>query len=200
MDGKVLCLNTAYRGPMTVSLLRTTIVCWFVTIAVAGVHRAALEKRLLARSIALQFALLSTTPTAALFRADAACAEITHGGCSCDLYAAPLEPGKIESALAKERQRLIRKGWSSSKIDRSLKQRAESAARPSKRGEAADAFRALVAELAEELDEVEVYAHFYSGNPHEEVVGLPESSSVSLRQFLDAGFPPDTVVTVRAAG
>jgi hypothetical protein len=57
----------------------------------------------------------------------------------------------------------------------------------------------LVAELVGTLGSVSLFAHFYSGNQHEQAVGLPKAAAIGVQTFSEAGFPPDTVTTVRAA-
>lgn len=172
--------------------------CWFVTIAVDPRSRNVIERALAERGI-LTLEWVESTPTTNVFPAGVSCAQITDGSCSCALYSKPAEPGRLEGELAAERRRLEKKRWSSSKIDRAISAKAESAARPSRFTEAADAFKALTAYLVGELGAVQVFAHFYSGNQHREAVGLPERSSVSLHQFLVTGFPPNQVVTIYAA-
>jgi hypothetical protein len=160
-------------------------VCWFVTV---GVPQAARQKM---ESIAqahrpLQFTSLAPSPTVAVFPVGTSCIEVTHGGCSCDLYSAP-------------RQRLERKGWSASKIKRALETKATGGARTGRPRESAVAFKAFVAELIATLGSVDLFAHFYSGNQHEQAVGSPKAAAINLRSFVEAGFPADTVTTVRAA-
>jgi hypothetical protein len=173
-------------------------VCWFITIAVSEDRCAVVDARL-ASHRALHFTAVSSTPTAKVFRAGSHCIEVTHGGCSCDLYAEKPSPDRVESKLARERQRLVRKGWSSSKVERALKAKSESEARPRHTHAAAGDFNTLVSELVADLGSVELFAHFYSGDPREEVVGFPERASLSLSQFLETGFPPNTVATVSGA-
>ena len=148
----------------------------------------------------LQFTRLAPSPTVAVFPVGASCIEVTHGGCSCDLYSAPPEPGEAEDQLARARQKLERKGWSASKIERALETKATGGLRPGRPRESAVAFKAFVAELVATLGSVDLFAHFYSGNQHEQAVGSPKAAAISLRGFSEAGFPADTVITVRAAG
>jgi hypothetical protein len=173
-------------------------VCWFLTIAVPDAHLRELESSFAACRV-LQFTRLSSSPTAAAFSAGFLCVAVTHGGCSCDLYSAPPDPEKAENDLKRQRHRLVMKGWSSSKIERALNDKAESAGRPGRTNEAAEAFNSLVAELVVKLGEIHLFAHTYTGRMHEESVGVPKPSSVTLQQFLESGFPPDTIVSVRGA-
>jgi hypothetical protein len=147
----------------------------------------------------LHFARNTSSPTSKIFSDTSWCVEVTHGGCSCGLYTEPPAPGKLEADLHRQRQRLLLKGWSSTKIERSLKAKSESSARPGRNHEAAEAFSSLVAALVGKIGYVDVFAHAYTGNQYEESVGTPERGSVSLDQFLEAGFPSDTVVSVHGA-
>ena len=173
--------------------------CWFVTVGVPQGARQTMESIAKAHR-PLQFSPLPTTPTVAVFPAGASCMEVTHGGCSCDLYSAPPEPGQAEDQLARARQRLERKGWSASKIERALEAKATGGLRRGRPREAATAFKAFIAELVGILGSVHVFAHFYSGNQHEQAVGSPKAAAISLQSFAEAGFPPDTITSVRAAG
>jgi hypothetical protein len=151
-------------------------------------------------SRAFQFTQLSSTPNTRLFPANASCIEITHGGCSCDFYSAPGDPGREENDATRERRRLVRKGWSPSRIERHLQSKVESALRPTRRREAVAAFNTLIADLVARLGTLELFAHFYNGNQREETVIPKAPIAVTIAAFLETGFPPDTIVTVRAAG
>jgi hypothetical protein len=174
-------------------------VCWFVTLAVPQRNHQAME-HVAEGNRAFHFTHLASTPTTRLFPVNASCIEITHGGCSCDFYSAPVEAGREENDAAREHRRLVRKGWSPSKIERHLQSKMESALRPTLHRKAVAAFNTLIADLVARLGTLELFAHFYNGNQREEAVSPRAPVPVTLAVFLEAGFPPDTIVTVRAAG
>ena len=169
--------------------------CWFITVGVGRAVRETFEN--IAKAHSLQLTHLSRTPTTGVFPAGASCIEVTQGGCSCNLYSASPKPGQAEVQLARARQRMERMGWSSSKIQRALDAKSTAESRAGSSRESADVFKRFVAEVVAACGSVDLFAHFYSGSQHEQDVGSPDAAALSLRNFLEDGFPPDTVTTVR---
>ena len=116
----------------------------------------------------------------------------------CDLYCSPewLQPETFD--WARERKRLIRKGWNPTKIERCLRDKSASALRPKTRREpkAAIAFREFVDGLVDRVGEVRLLAHFYSGNQDTEVLAHCPSLNAGLARLPATGFPADTIYTL----
>ena len=169
--------------------------CWFVTIAVPSASRRFVTE------VAASYPQLSTspieaTPTARLFPSEHSSFEITHGGCSCDLY--PEAQPDSDAVLEKERISLTKKGWSDTKIARAVESKAKSLARPKRGALESGLFRSFVCDLVQAKIAVRVFAHFYSGNQRTESVAEASEGRVSMQSFRESGFPPDTVVCVGA--
>src|SRR5215510_7292371 len=84
--------------------------------------------------------------------------EITVGGCSCGLLAAPLRSDHGEA----DRRRYEKKGWSAAKIERALE--ASRAARGQDHSsENARRFRDAIAGLLRRTPSIRLFVHMYSG-------------------------------------
>ncbi len=166
--------------------------CWLVSIAAPQKHRQAME-RITQASRGLQIIWFTPTSETSQFPGTTCCAQVVRGGCSCDIYTSPRTPGREEEELDRERDRLQKKGWSAAKIDRALHNKSDSATRPRRPRKGAEAFNALVTELVRGLGSVYLHAHF-ANDPHDEPAA---ATVISLQQFLELGFPANTVVTVR---
>src|SRR5688572_20722965 len=91
--------------------------CWFVTLGVSPAGAAALE--VIGHSRSGLHVRKSSNPHVARIFGDADIRfDVTHGGCSCDFYAAVPEPDPNHIERARARYR--RKGWSEAKIARAL--------------------------------------------------------------------------------
>ncbi|MCA9233266.1 MAG: hypothetical protein KDA57_21660 [Planctomycetales bacterium] len=167
--------------------------CWFVTIAVPTASGQ------LVAQLASMYPPLSVTPvhsgpTKQLFPEGRVCFEITHGGCSCDLF--PESQPDAAELLEKERAHLAKKGWSAAKIARAIEAKAQSMARPKHTRPESGMFRSLVCDLVQRDFDVRAFAHFYGGNQRTESIPPVPEAHVSVQAFRQSGFPPDTVVRV----
>lgn len=170
--------------------------CWFVTIGVSRHGAAELE------TLGRQRGLLQARPSvnsdlAAIFpRADVRF-EITHGGCSCDLYWTPPEEDPAEREQAARRYR--KKGWSEAKIARALDASAQAKSAPIGRNPEMGPerlFRELIAAQVRRFGSIRLFAHMYQGVQDEERVRSEGSRRISLEELLEQGFPPDVLVEV----
>ena len=170
--------------------------CWFVTMGVTSAGAVALEELARARD-GLAVRKSSNPHIARLFSANDVWFEVTHGGCSCDLYASPREPDTGEPGRAHERYR--RKGWSEAKIARALEASATSkSARIGRNREIGPegVFREAVGRQVREFGGVRLFAHLYNGSQDDEVVTCTARRRISLKTFLESGFPPDELVEI----
>src|SRR5262245_32048356 len=139
--------------------------CWFVTMGVTSAGAAALEELGRARG-ELDVSKSSNPHLARIFDADDVRFEITHGGCSCDLYTAPPERDPDEH----ERARYRRKGWSEAKIARALEARetAKSAGVGLNHQIGPEfAFRDAISNQVREFGGVRIFAHMYNASQDE---------------------------------
>jgi hypothetical protein len=172
-------------------------VCWFVTLAVPSSSLADAKSVCELHRRGLQFNWLKSTPTTSVFPEATSCVQVTHGWCSCDIYSAPQKDS--EDLIAKDRARLVNKGWSAAKVQRALASKAQSAIRPTAKSAAEADFRKFVAAIVREIGLAHLFAHMYSGDQHAEVVRPSATITLPLPSFASNGFPPDTVTTIRAA-
>jgi len=170
--------------------------CWFVTIGVTSAGAAALEELGRARG-ELGVSKSSNPHLARIFGVDDVRFEVTHGGCSCDLYTAPRERDTSEHERARARYR--RKGWSEAKIARALEasETAKSAGVGRTREIGPDhAFRGAISRQVREFGSVRIFAHMYNASQGEEQVACLGRRRITLDAFLESGFPPDELVEV----
>lgn len=165
--------------------------CWFITIGIPATARDALARNPVSRC-RLALTPQTATPTTALFPSGLSCVLVTRGGCACELVAKTSDDAAAIDAL---RARGIRAGWSAAKIARAIDGRRVGEPRLS---EAAVAFRQFVAELVRETGTVWLFAHFHAGNPETDAVEAMAAAVLNVDEFVRAGFPADTLVTVRA--
>jgi hypothetical protein len=172
--------------------------CWFITIGVSSAAIPVLQNHQRRRG-ELAIRECVNPHVVALLSPSDACFEVTHGGCSCDLYAESLHVAPHVHERA--RRQYEQKGWSQTKIARALEasRAAEStrAARDATSGPKR-AFRELIADLARTSGTVRLLAHMYSGLVDEEVVGPGGRCRITWKQFVENGFPPDVVVEIDA--
>ncbi len=170
--------------------------CWFVTIGTRST-----SEQLACRSDGLTFTASKNPHVAKLFAPNDVRFEVTHGGCSCDLYSPPSSGSDafVERVLAADRYRA--KGWGEAKIARAL--RASDDAKLSSIGKSKEtgcerAFRELIAEPIRESGSIRVFAHMYSSSVLNEVVECKARRRIGLAEFLASGFAPDELVEVVA--
>lgn len=172
--------------------------CWFITAAIPGQSAAAIRNA--ARDCPARVSLwpLGDTPTTALFAPGSACVAVIRGNCSCDL--ADFDRSSARLDVERERARLARRGWSAARIERVIAEKMESAARQRghSRADTVTGFRQLVALAVREAGAVQLFAHFHQGDPGIEAVDAKAATAMPLATFERDGFPPDTLVTVRA--
>jgi hypothetical protein len=130
-----------------------------------------------------------------IFDADDIRFEVTHGGCSCDLYTAPRDPGEHERALTRYR----RKGWSEAKITRALE--ASETAKTAHVGRNREigperAFRDAISNQVREFGGVRIFAHMYNASQDEEQVMCMGRRRITLNAFLESGFPSDELIEI----
>jgi hypothetical protein len=170
--------------------------CWFVTMGVTSAGAAALEELGRARG-GLGISKSSNPHLARIFGANDVRFEVTHGGCSCDLYTAPRErdPGERERARARYR----RKGWSETKIARALE--ASETAKSAGVGRNREiwpehAFRDAISRQVREFGIVRIFAHIYNASQSVEQVACLGRRRITLNAFLESGFPPNELVEI----
>ena len=126
--------------------------------------------------------------------------EVTQGGCSCDIYSAPV--ASPDNEAQRVRARLVKRGWSHAKVERAVLESTTAGSRKSSltsNNAARGAFGELIRLLVSRTDRVYLIAHWYSGSEDPpDLEGLGEE--VALDELLRTGFSPDKLVTVRRAG
>jgi hypothetical protein len=170
--------------------------CWFVTIGVTSAGAAALEELVRARG-GLGVSKSSNPHLARIFDADDILFEVTHGGCSCDLYTFPRESDPVEHERARARYR--RKGWSEAKIARALEasDTAKSAGVARNREIGPErAFRDAISNQVRGFGGVRIFAHMYNASQDEEQVTCIGRQRITLNAFLESGFPSDELVEI----
>ena len=176
--------------------------CWYITIATKTSDRE------LVRNVALSYSLQSLdtadeSAAAQLFGPETNSFFVTHGGCSCDLFFSDESPQP--PSTASRREKLKRKGWSESKIDRAMAESESGiarnrAARGASRKAAVETLREFVSSLASLCGVVHIYCHLYKGAISDEVLPPPTRLTWGLNEFIGRGLVEDAIVTVRAAG
>jgi hypothetical protein len=168
--------------------------CWFLTLAVADAALAALDRAAETHRRTLSVHAPGDTPTTRAFPRGMTCMEVTAGGCSCGIYRSP---GSVDGVdVVRERAKLIAKGWSNAKVERALAAKIDSNARTKAEDTAPADFKALVTGLVDHAGTVVLHAHFHHGNQRSAEVPPPATATLSLDDFLRAGFAPDTLVTL----
>jgi hypothetical protein len=170
-------------------------VCWFITIGVPRASRHHLE-RAEREQPSLSFWFLDSTPTTDLFGPDHDCVQISRDGCSCSLVFTP--PEDPEKLLEKQRVRLRKKGLSESKIERAIQDKSHALSKKNPISGDTVIFNAVVSSLVKSSAGVRLYRHFYKGNQNSQAVPPPATATISLGELESGGFPPDSLVTVRA--
>jgi hypothetical protein len=174
--------------------------CYFVTVGAreAGVSILDAEKR---RREGLDVAPALNPHVVALFPPADKLFLITHGGCSCELYAARGARGSDKETIEKERARYRKKGWSEAKIRRALETKLAARA-PVPRSQREDTpmekLSDLLTRLAAVPGGVRIFVHAYSGSVDEEIVTGRRGKSLSVRSAIDGAIPEDVVVDLIA--
>lgn len=174
--------------------------CWFLTAAVRAEHASSLE------AMGRRRGGLGVRPSvnphvARIFPPDYALFELTHGGCSCDLFggARELDPPDLDRRRRQYRQR----GWSESKIARALAAAEESHSRSSVTDRTSGVAAMLRREIAERVDadgNILLFAHCYSGSVDEEHVVANGRTRMTTRAFLADDIPGDVLIEVVRGG
>ncbi len=171
--------------------------CWFITIGLNAAGGTAVEELDQQRN-GLGVRRSLNSDLAVLFLKSDARFEITHGGCSCDLFWPPQheeDPERSEGV----RRRHRKKGWSEAKIARSLHASQNSKSANIGRNRQVDAeriYRDAITELVRRFGCVRIFAHMYSGSQDEESVTSAGRCRIGLAEFLETGFPPDQLVEI----
>jgi hypothetical protein len=171
-------------------------VCWFITVGIQEDAAAALE------ALGRRRGGLSVCPSrnphvTALFPPNDATFEVTNGGCSCDLWLAPLKQAAGEREKRREQYR--KKGWSEAKIERALNAAAAAhlaSANAEPLAGPRATFRRAIADQVATTGSVHVFAHFYKGNQDHEHVVCTERRRIPADEFLDGDLPGDVLLEV----
>jgi hypothetical protein len=169
--------------------------CYFVTIGVAGKDGLLVEGLGSGRE-GFGIGRFSNPSVVRLFPPTDVLFTITHGGCSCDIYAAPLARNTDEDEAA-DRERYRRKGWSEAKISRALEAKRSRAGR-AQAHECRERFQAAISDLVRKIGHVRLLAHMYSGRIDDEEVVSHARMTIPLSEFEHQGgaFASDSIVEV----
>jgi hypothetical protein len=169
--------------------------CYFVTLGVPASRAAAAVHALRGAKPGFSVRPCQNPSVAAAFPKSDQIFEITHDGCSCDLFLAASSPADDEP---KQREQYQRKGWSEAKIERALAGR-RLAHRGRQKGAAVE-FREAVVKLVGETGGLRLLSHMYSGNVDTEMVRPAGRQSLRVHSFVANGgvFPEDVVVDISA--
>jgi len=167
--------------------------CYYVTI---GVRK---RDTYLVEALGKERGGFNVTPSrnpsiARFFPAGQALYYITHGGCSCDLYATPT-PTTPQEEETRSRDRYRRKGWSDAKIARALKSKRHTD-RTTGDENYREKFCQTIMKLVHETGRLCLFAHQYDDLCDEEDFGRCAQLDLTLDAFTRDGgaFVPDTVV------
>jgi len=129
--------------------------------------------------------------------------ENAHPDCSCGLYVSPeTEPLSPEEDLGRRRHKYLKKGWSSAKIERALR---DSGANHTNDDEVTDPsgmsrlVKRLIAAAADKYDDARFVVHEYARDTASEKFTIRDGPVVAAKELLDFANPilPDTMYTVR---
>ena len=107
---------------------------------------------------------------------------VTSGGCSCDLFSEEPEEYEHDRRINKLRKKYKRKGWSESKIERSLSQ-AKSAAQTPKTVGLRDDVRYYLSDVFNQINEMRIVVHWYNGDVETEKISISKKLLVSSDKF-----------------
>lgn len=99
------------------------------------------------------------------------------GGCSCDFYRTPHDTTENRS---NQLQKYQKRGWSEAKIQRTLESQKVP---PTRCAGLRDDIRDLVTNLTNELGEIRLFLHWYSGDVETEDFALNDAGRISLEDF-----------------
>ena len=169
--------------------------CYFVTLGVPAAGAAAAVHALREAKPGLSVRPCQNPSVSASFPKSDQIFEITHGGCSCDLFLAAASPAGDEP---RQREQYRRKGWSETKIERALAGRR--LAHRGRQTAAAVEFRETVVKLAGVAGGLRLLSHMYSGNVDTEMVSHIGRQSLLVHDFVANGgvFPEDVIVDISA--
>lgn len=165
--------------------------CYFVTVAVPAKRESALGHF---RDAGYALRSCANRQLAAAFPGGFKLFEVTHGGCSCGLYAAAIQRPTEEGVRAK----YAKKGWSPARIERAVASKRHSG----RLGDGTPLFKAFLEAVrgaATDAKRLVLFAHWYSGGTDSEVFGSLDSSAFSVAEFIESGgvYPHDTIVDIR---
>lgn len=117
------------------------------------------------------------------------------GGCSCDFYRTPHDTPENRSNL---KQKYQKRGWSEAKIHRALESQKDA---PTRCAGLRDDIRDLVTNLTNELGEIRLSLHWYSGDVETEDFILDDVGCVSVADFRrdTTALREETTLTIQGA-
>lgn len=110
---------------------------------------------------------------------------LVSGGCSCNLYQRAATPALLSHNPDRLRRKYEKKGWSTAKIDRAIKQSLPAQAKPSDfigfRSDVTDILRSV----SRNAGDFAILIHWYNGNIDDELISMDTPQRINPNQLGD---------------